>query len=147
MAPVTNEPTTAEPATGEPTTGEPTLATVTSVAVTGTASVDSVTEPTTKSPATPEELYYNLWWAELPPLIQEAYSKLLVTETSWDSGLSTEIDDYDWIDLSEEQREAALFIGYTEELWCADEDGGCDAFLNADANAVMVRESALFNYE
>eukprot|EP00585_Thalassiosira_rotula_P010783 CAMPEP_0196136300 /NCGR_PEP_ID=MMETSP0910-20130528/4651_1 /TAXON_ID=49265 /ORGANISM="Thalassiosira rotula, Strain GSO102" /LENGTH=1111 /DNA_ID=CAMNT_0041396565 /DNA_START=109 /DNA_END=3444 /DNA_ORIENTATION=+ len=76
---------------------------------------------------TPEELYYNLCWAELPQEIQDAYTVLGTTENVWDNGatteLSLEVADSWWNELTDEQLEAASFIGYTQELWNVDDNG------------------------
>ncbi len=45
------------------------------------------------------------------------WRQIYVTEDIWDNGGSSETDDLDWTELSDKQKEAALFIGYTEEMW------------------------------
>eukprot|EP00804_Cyclotella_cryptica_P024999 CCRYP_015942-RA/>CCRYP_015942-RA protein AED:0.00 eAED:0.00 QI:199/1/1/1/1/1/2/1412/383 len=67
---------------------------------------------------TPEELYYDLDWADLPPEIQDAYEVLGYTETAWDEGQDVESDSFAWDELTPEMQEAALFIGYEEWIWC-----------------------------
>jgi hypothetical protein len=41
-------------------------------------------------------------------------------------------DDYDWVELTPEMKEAAVAIGFNEELWCA---GSCDV-VTADLTEV-----------
>ncbi len=60
---------------------------------------------------TPEELYYDECWADLPEDIQEAYAKLGHSEDLWDNGGTSGTDDFDWEELGDAQQEAALFIG------------------------------------
>jgi len=68
---------------------------------------------------TPEELYYDEWWADLPPHIQDAFTVLGLNQTLWDGGHTTDYDDMAWDELTPEEHEAAILIGYTEEIWCA----------------------------
>jgi len=82
---------------------------------------------------TPEELYYEMCWAELPPDIQIDYALLGFNENMWDNAIAPEYEDYDWIELSDEQRDAALSIGYTEAMWC---ELGCNACLSGEEEEV-----------
>ncbi|KAL7516695.1 hypothetical protein ACHAWX_001682 [Stephanocyclus meneghinianus] len=66
---------------------------------------------------TPGELYYDLYWASLPPEIQDAYTTLGYNETAWDQGQDVESDSLTWDELTPEMQEAALFLGYTEWVW------------------------------
>lgn len=53
--------------------------------------------------------------------MQEAWEVLLITEEIWcdvTGTVESDIDDYNWFDLSVEQKAAAEFLGYTEEIWC-----------------------------
>jgi len=52
------------------------------------------------------------------------YLHIIITER-WNEALIDEVwsEDADWIELTPEQLEAALLIGYTEAIWCED---GCD---------------------
>jgi len=77
------------------------------------------TDPQAPTAPTPEELYYDEFWADLPPEIQDAYSMLGFNEAAWNLALPTKADDYWWHELPQEMKEAAIFIGYTEEMWCA----------------------------
>ena len=74
------------------------------------------------TPSTPEELYYNECWMALPDDICDAYAVLGYTEVIWEDETgqapAPAVDDLDWGDLSNEERKAALYIGYTEEMWC-----------------------------
>jgi len=73
---------------------------------------------------TPEELWYDLAWAELPEEIRAAWVVLGYTEEIWDLEIGVAFsDDYDWVELTPEMKEAASAIGFNEELWC---EGGCD---------------------
>eukprot|EP00984_Skeletonema_dohrnii_P010709 scaffold4199_cov110-Skeletonema_dohrnii-CCMP3373.AAC.2 len=73
---------------------------------------------------TPEELWYDLAWAELPEEIRAAWAVLGYTEEIWDLEIGVAFsDDYDWVELTPEMKEAASAIGFNEELWC---EGGCD---------------------
>jgi hypothetical protein len=76
---------------------------------------------------TPEELYYDLDWADLPPDIQAAYTVLGYNQNSWNYGTEVEADTKDWADLTSEQQDAVLFIGYTEFIWCGLGDKGLGA--------------------
>lgn len=62
---------------------------------------------------TPEELYYDEWWADLPPAIQDAYAILGYDENIWNNGLTVPVEDLWWDKMTPEQIEAATFIGYT----------------------------------
>ena len=73
---------------------------------------------------TPEELYYDLDWSVLPDDIRDSYTALGYNQTTWDGGTEIEIDTTDWVDLTSEQQEAAIYIGYTEMIWCELEDTG-----------------------
>lgn len=91
---------------------------------------------------TPEELYYDEDWVDLPRAIQDAYTILGYTEDIWCDGGEASTDSLDWADLSDEQREAALFIGYTEDLWCEtpapnDSAGGGDDNTPATASPTV----------
>jgi len=59
----------------------------------------------------------------LPLEIQDAYSVLGYDATLWDAGGAVEVDDYYWDQMSPEQQEAALFIGYTKAAWDVGEEG------------------------
>ena len=67
---------------------------------------------------TPEELYYDLCWIDLPDDIRQAYEILGYDEAIWEGEGEAYTEMIDWPDLTEEQREAALLIGYSEEDWC-----------------------------
>jgi hypothetical protein len=71
---------------------------------------------------TPEELYYDLDWECLPAEIQAAYAVLSYDQNSWDNEIEVDTDTMDWAELTPEQQEAALFIGYTEFIWCEYDD-------------------------
>jgi hypothetical protein len=72
--------------------------------------------------STPEELYYNLVWQDLPPEIQDAYGILGYNQVAWDTGQAVLVDSMGWDELSPEMQQAALFIGYTEGIWCGFDD-------------------------
>ena len=63
---------------------------------------------------TPEEMYYELDWEMLPSEIRDAYEVLGFDEVSWEEGGAV-TDGMEWDELSPQQQEAALFIGYTSE--------------------------------
>lgn len=72
----------------------------------------------------PEELYGDEWWRDLPPVIQEAFAILGWNEATWDAGdesLSPPSEDMDWADLTPEMQAAASLIGYTQQTWDADD--------------------------
>lgn len=71
---------------------------------------------------TPEEKYYDLDWECLPVDVRRAYRLLGYGQSAWDNGLEVEADSMDWSDLTPEQQEAALFLGYTEIIWCELDD-------------------------
>lgn len=71
---------------------------------------------------TPEELYYDLDWSCLPQDIRTAYRVLGYNQNAWDNELEVATDTMDWYMLTPEQQEAALFIGYTEMVWCEYDD-------------------------
>jgi hypothetical protein len=60
----------------------------------------------------PEDLYYDLNWVDIPFDIQSAYTVLGYNQNSWDNGIEVDADTVDWAELTPEQQEAALFIGY-----------------------------------
>lgn len=73
--------------------------------------------PISQSEATPRDLYYDKYWADLPEDIQQAYTILGYTEELWDTGAALKIYDEDWDNMSSEQQQAALQIGYTSDIW------------------------------
>lgn len=76
----------------------------------------------TETAATPDELYEDEWWRDLPPVIQEAYTILGWNETRWDNGINPPSENMTWAALTPEMQDAASFIGYTEQTWEIDED-------------------------
>jgi hypothetical protein len=86
---------------------------------------------------TPEELYYDEWWADLPPDIQAAYTVLGYTEAVWNFGGYIPAEDLWWDELSPEQQEAALYIGYTKEIWNGDGTPAPTLFPTAHPTAVI----------
>jgi len=74
----------------------------------------------TRKLQTPEELYYDECWTDLPQEIQDSFIALGYSETLWDEGGEVASDDFDWAELTAAQLAAAVLIGYTEEIWCAD---------------------------
>ena len=59
---------------------------------------------------------------------------LFFLQEIWDLEIGVAFsDEYDWVELTPEMKEAALAIGFNEELWC---DGGCDV-LTADLTEVF----------
>ena len=122
-------PTTMEPSpspTLKP-SPSPTSAVVPSLSPVTSASVppDPVVSPTDPVPPvlppTPDELYGDEWWRDLPPDVQAAYAVLGYEEMMWDAGLEPESNDMWWREMSQEMQDAALFLGYTEEMWDADD--------------------------
>lgn len=85
--------------------------TVTTAANTASAFVNCTKE------GTPEEMYYELYWAELPQSIQDAYEVLGYTDEIWDEGGEVVTGGMGWDQLSQEQRDAALCIGYDGDEW------------------------------
>lgn len=85
----------------------------------------------------PEELYGDEWWTDLPPDIQEAFIILGWNETIWDNGIDPPSEDMDWTELTPEMQVAASFIGYTENTWDGD-----DATLN-DTNSTEANSSPI----
>jgi hypothetical protein len=73
-------------------------------------------------------------WVDIPFDIQSAYTVLGYNQNSWDNGIEVDADTVDWAELTPEQQEAALFIGYTEFIWCGLEDAG----LNMEASPTYV---------
>jgi len=66
---------------------------------------------------TPEELYDDEDWVDLPQDIKDAYSTLGYNETIWNNELDSKIGSLDWTELTIEPRLAALFLGYTDDSW------------------------------
>lgn len=56
---------------------------------------------------TPEELYYDEWWADLPLGIQYSYTVLGMNETMWNEGQDAPTNLVLWDNLTPEQQEAA----------------------------------------
>ena len=84
--------------------------------------LESIAEPTsasTPATATPAELYYDEYWKDLPQAIQEAYAVLGMDEHKWDNGIPSDAGQLGWDELAPDVQQAALSIGYTEEIWCA----------------------------
>jgi hypothetical protein len=121
-APSTSAPNTAKPTTMAPTTAKPT--TPTTILAEVPAVVPTETAPAAPIPTgpTPEELYYDEYWKDLPPDIQAAYATLGYNETAWNGAIEPPSNDLYWDELSPELQEAASFIGYYEELWNFDPD-------------------------
>ena len=69
----------------------------------------------------PDEIYGDEWWRDLPPEIQSAYLILGWNETAWDEGINPPSENMDWNELSLEMQDAAGIIGYTQESWDAEE--------------------------
>jgi len=80
-----------------------------------TASTTESTVVNCTEEGTPEENYYELYWAELPATIQDAYEALGYMEEIWDAGEDVAADG--WNDLSPEQMDAALCAGHTIDDW------------------------------
>ena len=97
-----------------------------------------VETPTTIDPAadgsaalTPEIVaYYNEYWKDLPLEIQAAFGVLGYNETKWNGGITPETSLLYWDEITPEQREAALFIGYTKKMWDAEVDAMADPTLS-----------------
>jgi hypothetical protein len=79
-------------------------------------------QPNRKLQQTPEELYYDLDWECLPAEIQAAYMVLGYNQNEWDNSIEVATDSMEWDMLSPVEQEAALFIGYTEMVWCEWDD-------------------------
>ncbi|KAL7545931.1 hypothetical protein ACHAWF_009278 [Thalassiosira exigua] len=56
-------------------------------------------------------------WSELPIQVREAYAAI-GCEENWDADGACATDETDWADLTDEQRKAVEYLGYTEEVWC-----------------------------
>ena len=89
---------------------------------------DSVETPAAIDPAADVALdpaiaaYYDEYWEDLPSKIQAAIGILGYNETTWNGGITPETFLLYWDEVTPEQREAALFIGYTKEMWDAEVD-------------------------
>ena len=59
---------------------------------------------------------YDECWTDLPNKIQDAYTLLGFNEDLWDNKGDSSTDDSDWSGLTDEQKVAALLIGYTEGI-------------------------------
>ena len=66
--------------------------------------------------------YYDEFWQDLPEEIQVAYGVLGYNETAWNGGIEPESSGLYWDEITPEQQEAALFIGYTSEMWDTEVD-------------------------
>ncbi|KAL3810567.1 hypothetical protein ACHAXA_001180 [Cyclostephanos tholiformis] len=64
--------------------------------------------------------YYDEFWIDLPVEIQGAFGVLGYNETTWNNSIEPESSGLFWDDLTPEQRDAALFIRYTAEMWDAE---------------------------
>jgi hypothetical protein len=61
--------------------------------------------------------YYDEFWMDLPVEIQNAFGVFGYNETAWNNGIEPESSGLYWDELTHEQRDAALVIGYTVEMW------------------------------
>jgi hypothetical protein len=77
---------------------------------------DESVEPIAQEEA-PDQEWYDYWWSELPPEVQEAYATLGYSQHSWDNGKPVETSEMPWKDLSLEQQEAALTLGFYQAAW------------------------------
>ena len=97
---------------------------------------DSVEMPAAIDPAADVALapaitaYYDEYWEDLPSKIQAAFGVLGYNETTWNGGITPETSLLYWDEITPEQREAALFIGYTKKMWDAEVDAMADPTLS-----------------
>jgi hypothetical protein len=84
------------------------------------------TSPPNNAEGTIQPEYGSMFWANLPQEIQAAASTLGYTESVWNNGERTSVDDLFWVQLTAEQQIAATRLGYTQETWdvYANEDSG-----------------------
>lgn len=62
-------------------------------------------------------VFYDYWWADLPPETQDGYAVLGYDENSWNNGLPVAVEELGWDEMSLEQQNAATFLGYTKLMW------------------------------
>ena len=70
----------------------------------------------------PEEIYGDSWWADLPKDIQRAFKVLGWDQVSWDTGVPPPSENMLWDELTLAMQSAARVIGYTQETWDQEED-------------------------
>jgi len=58
-------------------------------------------------------------WEDMGPSVQSSWKKLGWSQSNWGGTSST--DDKAWAQLSEEQKEAAMSLGYTNDVWDSSE--------------------------
>lgn len=88
----------------------------------------------------PDALYDDEDWGDLPEEIQNAMAALGYTEEIWNKGSKASTDDLDWEELSDEEQAAALVIGFTEKLWMSQEEEA--ALKSTDTEAQVAAEKA-----
>lgn len=97
--------------------------------------------------ASPEELYEDEWWRDLPPDIQDAYTLLGWNETSWDSGNNPPSENTIWNELTLVMQDAASYIGYTQQTWDGDHDETVILPNDLTANNVSSVQTDIEHYE
>ena len=96
---------------------------------------------------TPDELYGDEWFRDLPPKIQTAYTALGWNETLWDAGISPQSDNLAWDELPPKMMEAASFIGYTQEIWDADGEVSVDSNSTTQNNSSGTGNTTYDDYD
>jgi len=66
--------------------------------------------------------YDDMFWNQLPKKIKEAYEALGYDEDLWDRDEAPAAVGKDWDDLTEEEQNGAVTVGYSEATWDADSD-------------------------
>lgn len=72
--------------------------------------------------SSPEEIYGDSWWADLPKDIKRAFKVLGWDQVSWDTGINPPSENMSWDELTLAMQGAAGVIGYTQETWDLEED-------------------------
>jgi uncharacterized membrane protein SirB2 len=99
---------------------------------------------------TPDDLYEDEWWRDLPPEIQDAYAVLGWNETVWDEGNESVFpssENMTWIELSPEMQEAAGVIGYTQQTWDIDFTMSSDSSSSSAGNDTAVDSNYYEDYD
>jgi hypothetical protein len=82
------------------------------------------TPPPNNADGTNVPEYGSMFWANLPQEIQAAASTLGYTETIWNNGEHTAVDDLFWSQLTTEQQVAATLLGHSQGTWDVYATGG-----------------------
>jgi len=93
----------------------------------------------------PPEYWFNFFWKNLPPEIQEVWSILGYNEDLWNSGGESKFADYWWRELPPPQQQAAASIGYNEEKWDGSTTDGGDG--GADGDTTDAVEADFVSYD